>query len=74
MILIFHRAILFVVLCDTQEAIDQYWHALGHDGQFEKCGWLRDKFGVSWQIIAIHSSILNGRPNQTGTGHGCFCL
>ena len=41
----------FVVLCDTQEAIDQYWHALGHDGQFEKCGWLRDKFGVSWQIV-----------------------
>ena len=47
----FTPAISFVVQCDSQEEIDYYWNALSEDGMPEQCGWLRDKFGVSWQIV-----------------------
>jgi predicted 3-demethylubiquinone-9 3-methyltransferase (glyoxalase superfamily) len=40
-----------VVVCKTQEEIDYFWKSLGVDGKFKMCGWLEDKFGVSWQII-----------------------
>ena len=36
--------------CDTQQEVDQYWAKLGEDGQEIACGWVTDKFGVSWQI------------------------
>lgn len=41
----------YVVTCDTQEEIDHYWEKLGEGGKYNKCGWLDDKFGVSWQIV-----------------------
>ena len=44
-------AISFVVNCDTQEEIDYYWEKLTDGGQEIQCGWLQDKFGVSWQIV-----------------------
>lgn len=47
----FTEAVSFVVNCDTQEEIDNYWHNLTQGGQEGKCGWLKDKFGVSWQIV-----------------------
>ena len=47
----FTPAISFVVECETQEEIDHYWEKLGKDGRYDKCGWLNDKFGVSWQIV-----------------------
>lgn len=40
-----------MVYCDTQEEIDYYWDVLTRDGQEIECGWLTDKFGVSWQIV-----------------------
>ncbi len=47
----FNEAISIMVNCDTQEEIDHYWSALTADGGQEgPCGWLKDKFGVSWQI------------------------
>ncbi|HTK37356.1 MAG TPA: VOC family protein [Pyrinomonadaceae bacterium] len=47
----FTEAVSFVVNCDTQEEIDYYWSKLTADGGEESmCGWLRDKFGLSWQI------------------------
>lgn len=48
---IFNEAISFVVECDTQDEIDQYWNALTEGGAESMCGWLKDRFGVSWQII-----------------------
>jgi predicted 3-demethylubiquinone-9 3-methyltransferase (glyoxalase superfamily) len=49
----------FVVECDTQEEIDLYWNTLGRDGRYSMCGWLEDKFGVSWQIVpSILSSLM----------------
>jgi predicted 3-demethylubiquinone-9 3-methyltransferase (glyoxalase superfamily) len=44
-------AISFVVNCDTQEEIDYYWEKLSAGGQEVQCGWLQDRFGVSWQIV-----------------------
>ena len=44
-------AISFVVNCDTQEEIDYYWEKLSAGGEKVQCGWLQDKFGVSWQIV-----------------------
>lgn len=39
------------VLCEGQEEVDYYWNALSDDGEESQCGWLKDRFGVSWQII-----------------------
>ncbi|MEK6782314.1 MAG: VOC family protein [Bacteroidota bacterium] len=47
----FNEAFSFVVECDTQKEIDYYWTTLTEEGQESRCGWLKDKFGVSWQII-----------------------
>lgn len=46
----FNEAISFMVNCDTQEEIDYYWEKLSAVPEAEACGWLKDKFGVSWQI------------------------
>ena len=47
----FNHAISFVVNCDDQAEIDRYWDALLKGGKAEQCGWLKDKYGVSWQIV-----------------------
>ena len=47
----FTPAISFVVNCDTQDEVDYYWERLLDGGQPVQCGWLEDKFGVSWQIV-----------------------
>ena len=48
----FNDAVSFSVSCETQEEIDRYWNALTADGGKEvQCGWLKDKYGVSWQIV-----------------------
>ncbi|WP_423148394.1 VOC family protein [Rubrolithibacter danxiaensis] len=47
----FTPATSFVIECETQQEIDYYWEALGKEGNYSKCGWLDDKFGVSWQIV-----------------------
>ena len=46
----FTPAISFVIACDSQEEIDYYWGRLSEDGEPGRCGWLEDKFGVSWQV------------------------
>jgi predicted 3-demethylubiquinone-9 3-methyltransferase (glyoxalase superfamily) len=47
----FNEAISFLVNCETQEEVDRLWDALTEDGQEVQCGWLRDKYGVAWQIV-----------------------
>jgi len=47
----FNESVSFVVNCDTQAEIDQYWDKLAAGGQEAKCGWLKDKFGLSWQVV-----------------------
>jgi predicted 3-demethylubiquinone-9 3-methyltransferase (glyoxalase superfamily) len=47
----FTEAISFVVNCETQEEIDKFWDQLSEGGEVQQCGWLKDKYGVSWQIV-----------------------
>lgn len=47
----FNEAISFIVQCETQEEIDYYWEKLSAAPESEQCGWLKDKYGVSWQIV-----------------------
>lgn len=47
----FNEAISFIVHCDTQAEIDYYWEKLSADPRAEQCGWLKDKFGLSWQVV-----------------------
>lgn len=49
----FNEAISFVVHCDTQQEVDDFWEKLGEGGDpnSQQCGWLKDKYGVSWQIV-----------------------
>ncbi len=47
----FSEAISFIVHCDTQEEIDYYWGKLSYVPESEQCGWLKDKYGLSWQIV-----------------------
>ena len=47
----FNEAVSFVVNCKTQAEVDRYWDALSAGGEKRQCGWLKDKFGVFWQIV-----------------------
>ena len=48
---VFTPAISFFVNCETQQEVDELWHKLSEGGKKERCGWLKDKYGLSWQII-----------------------
>jgi len=62
----FNEAISFLVPCETQAEIDYYWEKLSADPQAEQCGWLKDKFGLSWQVwpTAIGEMMKNGTREQ----------
>jgi len=47
----FDEAVSFQITCETQDEIDYYWGALTQGGQEGPCGWLKDKFGLSWQVV-----------------------
>jgi predicted 3-demethylubiquinone-9 3-methyltransferase (glyoxalase superfamily) len=47
----FNHAVSFMVMCDDQAKIDRLWAALGQGGTIEQCGWLRDRYGLAWQIV-----------------------
>jgi predicted 3-demethylubiquinone-9 3-methyltransferase (glyoxalase superfamily) len=47
----FNEAVSFQVLCDDQEEVDTYWSKLSEGGEEGPCGWLKDKYGLSWQIV-----------------------
>src|SRR5262249_6562147 len=47
----FTEAISFVVDCETQQEVDEFWEKLSEGGEESRCGWLKDKYGLSWQII-----------------------
>lgn len=47
----FSEAVSFQVHCETQEEVDYFWDALGKGGEEGPCGWLKDKFGLSWQVV-----------------------
>jgi len=47
----FTEAISFVVNCETQQEVDEFWEKLSEGGEESRCGWLKDKYGLSWQIV-----------------------
>jgi predicted 3-demethylubiquinone-9 3-methyltransferase (glyoxalase superfamily) len=47
----FNHAISFIINCDDQAEVDRLWDALSKGGKVEQCGWLKDRYGVSWQIV-----------------------
>ena len=56
----FTEAVSFVINCADQEEIDHYWDKLSEGGQEGKCGWLKDKFGLSWQVVpSILGALMN---------------
>jgi predicted 3-demethylubiquinone-9 3-methyltransferase (glyoxalase superfamily) len=64
----FNEAISLMVNCDTQEEIDYYWEKLSAVPEAEQCGWLKDKFGLSWQIVPteMDEMMRDGTPEQIG--------
>jgi len=60
----FNEAVSFVVNCDTQDEIDYYWGKLTEGGEESMCGWLKDKFGVSWQIVPTIIAELMSEPSR----------
>ena len=60
----FNEGLSIVVSCDTQEQIDYYWEKLSDGGQKSQCGWLKDKFGVSWQIVPAVLGKLMSNPEK----------
>jgi len=61
-------AISFVVNCETQQEVDEYWEKLTAGGEEVQCGWLTDKFGVSWQIVPSLLDKLLGDPDPVKSG------
>lgn len=59
----FNEAISFFVNCETQEEVDYYWDKLSAGGEKSQCGWLKDKFGLSWQIVPTALGRLMGDPD-----------
>jgi predicted 3-demethylubiquinone-9 3-methyltransferase (glyoxalase superfamily) len=58
----FTEAISFSVDCKTQEEVDQFWEKLSAGGQKSRCGWLKDKYGLSWQIVpTVLSELLSDK-------------
>ncbi len=62
----FNEAISFQVFCDTQDEIDFFWDKLSEGGSESQCGWLKDKYGVSWQIVPSNLGELMSNPEKSG--------
>jgi predicted 3-demethylubiquinone-9 3-methyltransferase (glyoxalase superfamily) len=60
----FSTSLSLVVRCKDQAEIDQYWTALSQEGEEGKCGWLKDKYGVSWQIVPDILGSLMSHPHK----------
>jgi predicted 3-demethylubiquinone-9 3-methyltransferase (glyoxalase superfamily) len=64
----FNDAVSFVISCQDQDEVDHYWSKLSEGGQEVQCGWLKDKFGVSWQVVPAELQQLLGDPDP-GRAH-----
>jgi predicted 3-demethylubiquinone-9 3-methyltransferase (glyoxalase superfamily) len=59
----FTEAISFVVNCETQEEVDYFWEKLSEGGEKSRCGWLKDKFGLWWQVVPVILAELMSDPD-----------
>ncbi|MGI8516760.1 MAG: VOC family protein, partial [Acidimicrobiia bacterium] len=63
----FNEAISFIVNCEDQDEVDYYWDALSAVPESEQCGWLKDRFGVSWQIVPTGRDLRRSEPDKEKT-------
>ena len=63
----FNEAVSFQIHCETQQEIDFFWSKLSEGGQEQPCGWLKDKFGLSWQVIpdALPKMLMDENPEKS---------
>jgi predicted 3-demethylubiquinone-9 3-methyltransferase (glyoxalase superfamily) len=61
----FNEAISFLIRCADQQEVDHYWNALTDGGEPGPCGWLKDRFGVSWQVSPVALEELLSDPRAT---------
>ena len=66
----FTEAVSFIVNCNSQEEIEYYWEKLskGGDEKAQQCGWLKDKFGLSWQVVPTRLSEMMSDPDKAKAG------
>ncbi len=68
-----NESMSLVIHCKSQQEIDYYWSLLGDKGIEQSCGWLKDQFGISWQIIPSHlGQLLAANPNKQSHIMQCF--
>lgn len=60
----FTEAVSFVINCETQEEVDEYWSKLSAGGEQGPCGWLKDRFGLSWQVVPVVLPKLLSDPDR----------
>lgn len=70
----FDEAISLLVNCETQDEIDYYWNTLTKEGEEIVCGWLKDKFGLSWQISPVQLEVLLKGTNKAGVKRMTECM
>ena len=68
----FNESVSFVILCEDQSEIDHYWDKLTQGGEEGMCGWLKDQFGVSWQVVPKILSELMSDPSRSERVVGAF--
>jgi predicted 3-demethylubiquinone-9 3-methyltransferase (glyoxalase superfamily) len=70
----FSESISFVVTCNSQEEVDYYWEKLSADPKSEQCGWLKDKYGLSWQIVPARLGEILGNKDTVKAGRAMQAL
>ncbi len=69
----FNESVSFIIECDNQDEIDHYWNNLTIEGEEGQCGWLKDKFGVSWQVIpSALGELMGGDPDKSARASELF--
>ncbi|MBY0372105.1 VOC family protein [bacterium] len=63
----FNEAVSFVIHCDTQDEIDYYWGKLSAVPEAERCGWLKDRYGLSWQVVPTAMGAMMGSGDAAKT-------
>jgi len=70
----FSEAVSFQIMCETQDEVDRYWSALSEGGEEGPCGWLKDRFGLSWQIVPTRLPELLTDPDRERAQRVMACM
>jgi predicted 3-demethylubiquinone-9 3-methyltransferase (glyoxalase superfamily) len=60
----FTEAVSLLINCETQDEVDRFWEALSEGGEIQECGWLKDKYGLSWQIVPVALMEMMSGPDR----------